>query len=189
LFGGHVAAQAVIAAYRTVAFAVQRIDMSLHEGVHPCVGAADVVPFVPLVDEEPSPSVSPSFSFIVYGDIQENHQNSHQALIEHMLLEDAAFVVNTGDISRDDGRHYTREFYPVIQKLAQRMPFFPALGNHDVDWGSPVSRFRFSNFFTKPWFIFPPILEMPIWVTPPVKNSGTASCTRMSCSWYWTRIC
>lgn len=107
------------------------------------------MPFVPLVDEEPSPSVSPSFSFIVYGDIQENHQNSHQALIEHMLLEDAAFVVNTGDISRDDGRHYTREFYPVIQKLAQRMPFFPALGNHDVDWGSPVSRFRFSNFFHK----------------------------------------
>ncbi len=107
------------------------------------------MPFVPLVEEEPDPSGSPSFSFIVYGDIQENYQSSHQTLIEHMLLEDAAFVVNTGDIFQDDGRYYTRDFYPAIEKLAQRVPFFPALGNHDVDWDSPVSRHRFSNFFRK----------------------------------------
>ncbi len=36
------------AAFRAVALAVERIDMRRHEGVHPRVGAADVVPFVPL---------------------------------------------------------------------------------------------------------------------------------------------
>lgn len=36
------------AAFRAVAVAVERIDMTRHTGVHPRVGAADVVPFVPL---------------------------------------------------------------------------------------------------------------------------------------------
>lgn len=36
------------AAFRAVARAVERIDMRRHHGVHPRVGAADVVPFVPL---------------------------------------------------------------------------------------------------------------------------------------------
>lgn len=69
------------------------------------------MPFVPLLDKDPVPSLSPSFSFIVYGDIQEDYQNGHQALVEHMFLEDADSVVNTGDILRDDGRYYTRDFF------------------------------------------------------------------------------
>ena len=36
------------AAYRGVAEAVARIDLRTHSGVHPRIGAADVVPFVPL---------------------------------------------------------------------------------------------------------------------------------------------
>ena len=36
------------AALRGIAEAVQRIDLSTHSGVHPRIGAADVVPFVPL---------------------------------------------------------------------------------------------------------------------------------------------
>jgi glutamate formiminotransferase len=36
------------AAFRAIKVAVERIDMTRHEGVHPCLGAADVVPFVPL---------------------------------------------------------------------------------------------------------------------------------------------
>ncbi|MDP3000572.1 MAG: glutamate formimidoyltransferase [Bryobacterales bacterium] len=39
---------AVEAAVRGVAMAVERIDLSRHTGVHPRIGAADVVPFVPL---------------------------------------------------------------------------------------------------------------------------------------------
>lgn len=36
------------AAFRGVAAAVSLIDMEQHSGQHPCIGAADVVPFVPL---------------------------------------------------------------------------------------------------------------------------------------------
>ena len=38
------------AAWRAVAAAVARIDLTQHRGTHPRIGAADVVPFVPLGD-------------------------------------------------------------------------------------------------------------------------------------------
>lgn len=40
---------ALVAAVRV---AVERIDLRGHDGVHPCVGAADVLPLVPLADED-----------------------------------------------------------------------------------------------------------------------------------------
>lgn len=36
------------AAFETVAVAVERIDLRTHQGVHPRIGAADVLPFVPI---------------------------------------------------------------------------------------------------------------------------------------------
>ncbi len=41
---------AVIAAYRAVAVARERIDLTRHSGEHPRMGATDVVPFVPVRD-------------------------------------------------------------------------------------------------------------------------------------------
>lgn len=38
------------AAYRGIAEAAQRIDLTQHSGQHPRIGAADVVPFIPLRD-------------------------------------------------------------------------------------------------------------------------------------------
>src|SRR6516225_2561076 len=38
----------VEAAFRSAAVAVARIDMRTHRGVHPRIGAVDVIPFVPL---------------------------------------------------------------------------------------------------------------------------------------------
>ena len=35
-------------AFRGIQEAVQRIDLTRHAGVHPRIGAADVVPFVPV---------------------------------------------------------------------------------------------------------------------------------------------
>ena len=42
------------AAFAGIAQAATRIDLSSHDGVHPRVGAADVVPFVPLRDATPA---------------------------------------------------------------------------------------------------------------------------------------
>jgi len=39
-------------AFRAIAVASRRIDLSTHQGVHPRMGATDVCPFVPLVPEE-----------------------------------------------------------------------------------------------------------------------------------------
>ena len=38
------------AAFNVIRAAAERIDMRLHSGEHPCIGAADVCPFVPLAD-------------------------------------------------------------------------------------------------------------------------------------------
>lgn len=38
------------AAFQAVKTAAGLIDMTQHEGVHPCIGAADVVPFIPIRD-------------------------------------------------------------------------------------------------------------------------------------------
>ncbi|MEE8348204.1 MAG: metallophosphoesterase, partial [Acidobacteriota bacterium] len=54
-----------------------------------------------------------------------------------------------GDISRDGGKHYQRDFYPIVRELAERIPYFPAVGNHDVAWGNAASRNPFLNFFRK----------------------------------------
>jgi glutamate formiminotransferase len=40
----------VEAAFRATAVAAQAIDLDLHRGVHPRIGAADVIPFVPLAN-------------------------------------------------------------------------------------------------------------------------------------------
>ncbi len=40
----------VEAAFRAVAEAVERIDLTKHQGEHPRIGAADVVPFVPIAN-------------------------------------------------------------------------------------------------------------------------------------------
>jgi glutamate formiminotransferase len=38
------------AAYRSAAIALHRVDLRTHQGVHPRIGAVDVIPFVPLHD-------------------------------------------------------------------------------------------------------------------------------------------
>jgi glutamate formiminotransferase len=45
-------AELVETLFAGVAAAVERIDLRRHEGVHPRIGAADVVPFVPLAEED-----------------------------------------------------------------------------------------------------------------------------------------
>lgn len=40
--------QVIVAAYKGIIKATELIDMSKHKGIHPRIGASDIVPFVPL---------------------------------------------------------------------------------------------------------------------------------------------
>ncbi len=88
-----------------------------------------------------------SFSFAVYGDIQDNYKEGHKALVGRMLKEPVSLIFNTGDISDHSGSDYDVEFYPIVSELLSRVPFFPAIGNHDIRWNSPESRVPFRRFF------------------------------------------
>jgi len=100
------------------------------------------MPFAELLDR---PGTEP-FSFIVCGDIQSNYKRGHNALVEQMLKEPVDLVFNTGDISADKGRDYESDFYPVIEPLARKVPYFPAVGNHDVYFESPTIRSNIYNW-------------------------------------------
>jgi len=88
-----------------------------------------------------------SFSFAVYGDIQDNHKEGHKALVGRMVKEPVSLIFNTGDISDQSGSDYDTEFYPIVSDLLRKVPFFPAVGNHDIRWNSPESRVPFRRFF------------------------------------------
>lgn len=88
-----------------------------------------------------------SFSFAVYGDIQDNHKEGHQGLVRRMVKEPVSLIFNTGDISDQSGSDYDTEFYPIVSDLLRRVPFFPAIGNHDIRWDNPESRIPFGRFF------------------------------------------
>ncbi len=135
-------AQQVSAALRSRAFRISTLVLlALYLFIRPIL--TDVaIPFT-----SPPASQSHSFSFIGYGDVQGNYQRGHDSLVGRMLQEPAALVFHSGDISPDQGRHYERHFYPSIEKLARRIPFFPAAGNHDIAWGSSFSRQGFRSFF------------------------------------------
>ena len=87
------------------------------------------------------------FSFIVYGDVQTIHENGHTKLVDQMEEESVSLIFNTGDISPNDGKNLEGQFHSDIQKLASQIPFFPAAGNHDVEFRSPQSRFSFMHYF------------------------------------------
>ncbi|MGH9342116.1 MAG: metallophosphoesterase family protein [Acidobacteriota bacterium] len=92
---------------------------------------------------------SDTFSFIAYGDVQSNYRDMHSRLVSRMLQENPALVLNSGDLSSDDGRHYDSVFYPPAEGLLNQIPFYPAPGNHDIAWGSPFSRYPYRVFFDR----------------------------------------
>lgn len=101
---------------------------------------------LPFPEIEPE-SIHNPFSFLVYGDVQDSYKNGHQKLVDLMENESASFILNVGDLSPDNGRDYDKFFYPDIRELASRLPVFPAVGNHDIDWSDERGRFPFRSFF------------------------------------------
>jgi predicted phosphodiesterase len=81
-----------------------------------------------------STAVNPEtpFAFAVFGDTQKNPKVSGQ-LAEMAWAQRPSFLVHVGDLV-DKGTidtHWTEHFFPGMKPIAQRIPFYPVLGNHE----------------------------------------------------------
>ena len=90
-----------------------------------------IAPLTPYSGDKP-------FSFIVYGDTREG-VFAHKRLIEQFEQErksnNIAFIVHTGDYVKNgsETKQWKDYFISPIQPLAEKVPFFPVIGNHDYE--------------------------------------------------------
>jgi predicted phosphodiesterase len=67
-----------------------------------------------------------------------------------MLLEDAAFVINTGDmVARADEQRWAH-FFETERDLLSRVVLYPAMGNHELAGGRARGRRLFKEMFKTP---------------------------------------
>jgi glutamate formiminotransferase len=113
-----------------VAAAVERIDLRRHEGVHPRVGAADVVPIVPLVPGELERAAAAARTLASrigdelglpvfrYGEIGEGRR---PAFFRRGGLDELRRRVDSGELEPDDGpRHIDERSGAVL--VGARLP-------------------------------------------------------------------
>lgn len=81
----------------------------------------------------PADSAQP-FTFLVCGDTQ--GFSGYSRVLSEMSREDAAFWLNPGDLVGAWTTERWTRFLRISREVLARMPFHPALGNHDVDDGS-----------------------------------------------------
>ncbi|HUF89567.1 MAG TPA: metallophosphoesterase family protein [Gemmatimonadota bacterium] len=88
----------------------------------------------------PQPGSKDPFTFLLMGDTGMNN-TPQLALARHMNQETPNFVVHVGDLAYPDGteQQYTVNHFGVYAPLLQRVPLFPAPGDHDfyTNWGQP----------------------------------------------------
>ena len=80
------------------------------------------------------------FRFLAFGDSGGNTPEQF-ALRDLMLQDTAALALHTGDLVYPFGSHQTYQSYylDVYRDLMKQVPFYPAVGNHDIelDGGAP----------------------------------------------------
>ena len=87
--------------------------------------------------------------FAVYGDMRGGHR-THARIVQAILDEAPSFVVVTGDLvlrGTDEGDW--QKFFEVAGELLGRVPFFPAVGNHDMGRSGDEER-RMNEIFGLP---------------------------------------
>jgi len=72
------------------------------------------------------------FRFAAYGDTRHQH-DIHQDIVDKVLQQEPALVLQTGDLVDDgDVQAEWTKFDQITAGLRQRVPYYPARGNHDV---------------------------------------------------------
>jgi len=84
------------------------------------------------------------FHFAVLGDTRTRH-DIHQRIVDRIIDEKPAFVVNTGDlVSRGNSMEDWEHFFRINDKLIRNTPYYSVLGNHEQDSEN------YYNFFSMP---------------------------------------
>lgn len=100
-----------------------------------------------------APDEPRGFTFLAYGD-NRSQPHIHTAIVERMLAEKGAFVLNTGDLTNTgvDYRQWQNEFFEPARPLMHYLPMWPSLGNHE---GNHISYFEyFSLPGNEAWYSF-----------------------------------
>ncbi len=79
-----------------------------------------------------APGPNRPFRFAVYGDSRSNPER-HRAVVENIIADNPAIVLNTGDIVADgDQRHEYKEMhFDPLRALGHYLPVYVAIGNHE----------------------------------------------------------
>ncbi|HEU0034700.1 MAG TPA: metallophosphoesterase [Kofleriaceae bacterium] len=86
----------------------------------------------------------------IYGDVRGGHA-THRRLVEHMLAEGLDAVAVTGDmvLHGSDDADWQR-FFAITGELLATLPYYPALGNHDVGWDGADGTGKADQVFALP---------------------------------------
>lgn len=70
----------------------------------------------------------------VYGDVRGGHA-THARIVGHMLREGLDAIAVTGDmVLRGSDEADWQRFFAVTRELLAQVPYWPAVGNHDLGW-------------------------------------------------------
>ena len=74
------------------------------------------------------------FAFAVISDTQGNPEVAGR-IAKMAWAQRPSFLLHPGDLVDTGGedRHWTRQFFPSMEPLVSRVPFYPVLGNHERD--------------------------------------------------------
>ncbi len=86
----------------------------------------------------------------VYGDVRGGHA-MHRRLVDHMLDEGLDMIAVTGDmvLHGSDEADWQR-FFSITQDLRAQVPYYPAVGNHDLGWDGADGSNRAERMFALP---------------------------------------
>jgi hypothetical protein len=86
----------------------------------------------PLLTFQTANNAETPYSFGIIGDTQGNPKVSKQ-LTDQLWMQRPNFAIIAGDLvdSGPNKQQWVKEFFPGMQPLASRVPFFPTIGNHE----------------------------------------------------------
>jgi hypothetical protein len=101
----------------------------------------------------PPPGSDAPVVFLAYGD-NRSQPKIHSAMVQRMLQEDPAFIVNTGDLTEVgvDERQWQAQFFDPARPLMRYAPLWPSLGNHEGNHISYYDHFSLPN--NESWYRF-----------------------------------